>query len=42
MIEGFLIDRKIIHEDFHDFFNHVREDRHHATLERCRSVAKPE
>jgi hypothetical protein len=42
MIKGFPNDGKVIHENFHDFLNHVRENRHHAPLKRCRSVSKPE
>ena len=28
------IDREIIHEDFHDVLDQVREDRHHTLLKR--------
>jgi len=40
MIEGFPIDRKIVHEDFHDFLDHVRENRHHTPLERSGCVTE--
>jgi hypothetical protein len=39
MIESFSIDGKVIHENFHDFFDHVQKDRHHAPLKRGRSIA---
>ena len=42
MIECIPIDGKVVHENFHCFLNHVREDRHHAPLEVCRSIAQPE
>ena len=42
MIEGFAIDGKIIHENLHDLLNHVRENRHHAPLERSWSIAQSE
>ena len=32
-------DREIIHEDFHDVLDQVREDRHHTLLERSGCVA---
>jgi hypothetical protein len=41
MIKGFLIDGEVAHENFHDFLDHIGENRHHAPLKRCRSVAKP-
>jgi hypothetical protein len=34
MIEGLDIGGKVIHENLHDFLNHVRENGHHAPLER--------
>ena len=34
------IDREIIHEDFHDVLEQVREDRHHTPLKRSGCVAK--
>jgi hypothetical protein len=33
MIEGLTINREVIHQDFHDFLNHTREDGHHTPLE---------
>jgi hypothetical protein len=42
MIKGFPIVGEVVHEKFHDFLDHVREDRYHAPLKRCRSVTKPE
>ena len=33
MIEGRPIDREVVHEDFHTFFDHVGENGHHAPLE---------
>ena len=41
MIEGRPIDREVIHENFHNFFNHVRENGHHAPLERRGCVTLP-
>jgi hypothetical protein len=41
MIKGFPIDGEVIHENFQDFLDHIEENRHHAPLKRCRSVAKP-
>ena len=41
-MEGFAIDGKIIHEHLHDFLNHIREDGHHAPLERSWSIAQSE
>ena len=34
------IDREIIHEDFHDVLDQVREDRHHTPLKRSGCVAE--
>nr|AAN04138.1 Unknown protein [Oryza sativa Japonica Group]AAP52222.1 hypothetical protein LOC_Os10g07100 [Oryza sativa Japonica Group] len=42
MIEGISIDREVIHEDFHNVLDHVRENSHHTPLKRCRSVAQSE
>ena len=42
MIKSFSIDGEIVHENFHDFLDHVCKDRHHAPLKRCGSVTKPE
>jgi hypothetical protein len=36
--ESLSINREIVHEHFHDLFNHVREDWHHATLKRGWSI----
>src|SRR3954462_9398571 len=33
---------KIIHEDLNEFFNHIREDCHHAPLESRRCIAQTE
>ncbi|GJW22080.1 putative ribonuclease H-like domain-containing protein [Tanacetum coccineum] len=32
-------DRKVIHEDFHRFFDHIMKDSHHTPLERARCIA---
>ena len=34
------IDREIIHEDFHDVLDQVREDRHHTLLKGSECVAE--
>ena len=40
IIESLTIDEKIIHENFHDFFDHIREDGHHAPLKINRGIAQ--
>ena len=42
MIKGFSIDGEVVHENFHDLLNHVRENRHHAPLERSGCTTQPE
>ena len=39
-IKTLSIDREIIHENFHDILDQVREDRHHTPLKRSGCVAE--
>ena len=39
-IKALSIDREMIHDDFHDVRDEVREDRHHTLLKRSGCVAE--
>ena len=39
-VKALSIDREIIHENFHDVLNQVREGRHHTLLKRSGYVAE--